>query len=51
MSYSAVAKSEGGTGGRKGHSNMNHWSPTAHIKMAAKKIRRRQSREAIHFDN
>ena len=51
MSYSAVVKSEGGSGGRKGHSNMEHWSPTAHIKLAAKKRRRIQSREAVRFDD
>lgn len=31
---------EGGSGGRRGHSNMEHWGYTDEVKLAAKKRRR-----------
>ena len=40
-------KSEGGQGGRRGHSNMDHWVTTGEIKDAARKIRRRQARAVV----
>jgi hypothetical protein len=36
-------QSEGGPGGRRGHSNMDHWVTTAEIKAA---LRGRRGREA-----
>jgi hypothetical protein len=33
-------KAEGGQGGKRGHSNMDHWEFTEEIKLAAKKRRR-----------
>jgi hypothetical protein len=45
MSYSRIAKSEGGSGGKKGHSNMTHWTRTEEIKKAAKKHRRQESKK------
>ncbi len=35
-----LARTEGGSGGRKGHSNMAHWDRTAEIKKSARKARR-----------
>lgn len=40
-------KSEGGQGGKKGHSGMEHWMYTEEIKEAAKKVRRKESKEII----
>lgn len=40
-------KTEGGSGGKRGHSNMTHWSYTEEIKMAAKRARRIQSKEMV----
>lgn len=34
-------KTEGGSGGKRGHSNMTHWSPTEFIKRETRKARRR----------
>lgn len=33
-------KPEGGSGGKRGHSNMEHWQPTAEVKEEARKARR-----------
>jgi len=38
-------KIEGGQGGKRGHSNMTHWTGTEEIKQATKKLRRRQSKK------
>jgi len=38
---------EGGSGGGRGHSAMEHWMKTAEIKDAAREIRRRTNRDAI----
>jgi hypothetical protein len=40
-------KIEGGQGGRRGHSNMNHWVTTAEIKDAARIRRRREARTIV----
>ena len=37
---------EGGSGGKRGHSNMEHWVPTEEIK-AATKIKRRSNQKKI----
>lgn len=38
---------EGGSGGGRGHSAMEHWLKTAEIKDSARIVRRRTSREAV----
>ena len=38
---------EGGSGGKRGHSSMEHWVMTAEIKDAARKVRRRCDKEAV----
>jgi len=40
-------KSEGGQGGKRGHSNMSHWFKTAQIKRAAKRGRRVDDRRTV----
>lgn len=40
-------KTEGGQGGRRGHSNMAHWVTTEEIKFAARGRRRREGKAAI----
>jgi hypothetical protein len=40
-------KPDGGSGGRRGHSNMDHWMFTDEIKAAAKKARRLDAKEKI----
>jgi hypothetical protein len=40
-------KTEGGQGGKRGHSNMAHWETTEEIKVAAKKRRRMNSKKLI----
>jgi hypothetical protein len=37
-------KVEGGSGGKRGHSNMNHWVTTEEIKVATRKARRVQGK-------
>jgi hypothetical protein len=45
MSYGTrKAKVEGGSGGRRGHSNMTHWTTTEEIKVATKKARRAEAK-------
>jgi len=39
---------EGGSGGSRGHSAMEHWLKTAEIKDAARVVRRRSSRDAVN---
>ncbi len=41
-------KTEGGQGGRKGHSNMVHYEGTLEVKERSKKLRRRQDKEIIY---
>ena len=40
-------KTEGGQGGRRGHSNMEHWVTTEEIKDATRGRRRRESKKII----
>lgn len=40
-------KTEGGQGGRRGHSNMNHWVTTEEIKAATRLLRRREAKQQI----
>jgi hypothetical protein len=40
-------KTEGGQGGRRGHSNMSHWDYTEEIKTATRKRRRLDSKVII----
>jgi hypothetical protein len=40
-------KTEGGQGGRRGHSNMDHWVTTAEIKDSARIRRRRESKTIV----
>lgn len=48
MSYSRLGpKTEGGQGGKRGHSNMSHYDFTEVIKADMKRQRRRQSRAII----
>lgn len=42
-----MKRSEGGQGGRKGHSNMEHWSRTERVKEEAKVVRRANDIEAV----
>jgi hypothetical protein len=45
MSYGTrKTKVEGGSGGKRGHSNMNHWVTTEEIKVASRKARRAEAR-------
>jgi hypothetical protein len=47
MSTSKRQKTEGGQGGCRGHSNMDHWVTTEEIKSAARGLRRRAAKELI----
>jgi hypothetical protein len=38
-------KIEGGSGGKRGHSNMAHWVTTEEIKVATRKARRAEAKE------
>jgi len=40
-------RSEGGTGGKRGHSNMTHWAYTHEIKIAARSRRRADDKLAV----
>jgi hypothetical protein len=40
-------KTEGGSGGKRGHSNMNHWVTTAEVKDASRKLRRLDAKKVI----
>ena len=40
-------KTEGGSGGNRGHSNMDHWATTAELKEASRKRRRVDSHDTI----
>ena len=44
MSWRYRRRSEGGSGGRRGHSAMEHWEPTKEVKDWARLIRRRADR-------
>lgn len=38
---------EGGSGGKRGHSNMEHWGYTEEVKFVARKLRRIENKKAI----
>jgi hypothetical protein len=40
-------KTEGGSGGKRGHSNMDHWVTTEEIKTASRKRRRLEAKKRI----
>ena len=40
-------KTEGGQGGRRGHSGMDHWMKAAEIKDATRRMRRQESKALI----
>lgn len=40
-------KIEGGSGGKRGHSNMTHWTGTEEIKAVTKRLRRAESKIVI----
>ena len=40
-------KTEGGSGGKLGHSNMSHWELTEEIKRDSKKLRRENEKREI----
>ena len=40
-------RSDGGQGGKRGHSNMDHWDFTEDIKLAAKKSRRLEAKSDV----
>jgi hypothetical protein len=40
-------RSDAGQGGKRGHSNMDHWDFTEEIKLAAKKSRRLEAKSDI----
>lgn len=42
-------KTEGGSGGKRGHSNMNHWVKTEEIKDGAKRQRRQEDKMKSEF--
>jgi len=39
-------KVEGGSGGKRGHSNMNHWDYTEEVKRRSRKARRAEAKAA-----
>jgi len=43
-------KTEGGSGGKRGHSNMAHWETTANVKNGARRARRHQDREIVEAE-
>lgn len=47
MGHGRWKKTEGGSGGKRGHSNMEHWETTGEIKAHTRISRRRQNRMAI----
>ena len=40
-------KIEGGSGGKRGHSNMTHWTGTEEIKAVTKRLRRAENKAVI----
>lgn len=40
-------KTEGGSGGKRGHSNMDHWEFTEEIKESSKVLRRENEKREI----
>ncbi|MBU1342446.1 MAG: hypothetical protein KKD66_12555 [Proteobacteria bacterium] len=46
-----IKKTEAGQGGKKGHSNMSHWTPTEEIKSKNRKKRREINKLIIQESN
>lgn len=44
------ARTRGGQGGKKGHSNMSHWTGTDEVKQAHKKHLRREARQEERYE-
>ena len=44
-------KTEGGSGGKRGHSNMTHYDKTAIVKKVTRKARRAQDKLAAREDS
>jgi hypothetical protein len=42
-----LGKVEAGQGGKKGHSNMSHWTTTEEIKYRSKRKRRTQDKQEV----
>lgn len=42
-------KIEGGQGGKKGHSNMTHWTGTEEIKERSKSLRRQEDKKVVRI--
>lgn len=42
-----ITRTEAGQGGRRGHSNMSHWTRTAEVKAMARSARRSGDRLAV----
>jgi hypothetical protein len=42
-------KSEGGQGGKRGHSNMVHYAKTEEVKKAARRQRRVEARDSVRL--
>jgi hypothetical protein len=47
MGLSKMKKTEGGSGGKRGHSNMEHWETTGEIKTNCRRKRREQGKMEI----
>lgn len=47
MAYGRGIRTEGGSGGKRGHSNMCHWEPTEWVKEQSRKLRRLQDRVIV----
>lgn len=47
MSFAKNFKTEGGQGGKRGHSGMAHYMHTEEIKAIARKLRRRADRQEV----
>lgn len=41
---------EGGSGGKKGHSNMSHWDPTEWVKARTRRLRRAINKKIIRHE-
>jgi hypothetical protein len=46
-----IRRTEAGSGGRKGHSNMAHWAKTAFVKKSNRKARRVNDKATIKEQN
>jgi hypothetical protein len=48
MGATRQKKTEGGQGGKRGHSNMAHWFSTGEIKTSTRILRRRAARAEVN---